>query len=512
MKKIIVIIYLFCLGCAQQGVLTGGEKDTSPPKLLTDQDSLPLPLITNFIEKEFILEFDENIQYLKGKKSLLINPEIVNYEVAVEKNNLLIRWKDTLDINTTYSFIFRNSIADLTEKNKIKNFRHTFSNGNIIDTARIQGSVLILPEKTPAEELLIELKNIENGRVYHGYSNKTGAFDIKNIKKGLYSLTYFEDKNSDFILDTLQDLQGFYSEKIIIHDSTRVNETFVYQTKKKTKIEKTALNKTGVLEIEFNQVVDSCIVFDTINKHKYYSLKNSKKHLFHFKDSSDKFLLIINSKANNFCDTLRIASNNKGKDEITFRKKEQTNLIYNNSFELLFNQYLKNIDHSKMKLTKDSVDALFDFRIKENQLTIEPSLGPGNYILKLFPNSIYGLKHIKLDTSFINFNISPTTELSTLQLNIKNLPHSNSILQIIQNKVVKKEIVFNGNSLDSIIENCISGNYQLRIIADTNKDKYWTTGDITKKRQPEKIYNYEGEVKLKKNWAANISWDFSLSN
>ena len=82
----------------------------------------------------------------------------------------------------------------------------------------------------------------------------------------------------------------------------------------------------------------------------------------------------------------------------------------------------------------------------------------------------------------------------------------------MQNKVVKKEIPFKGNSLDSIFENCISGNYQLRIIADTNKDKYWTTGDITKERQPEKIYNYEGEVKLKKNWIANISWDFSSTN
>jgi hypothetical protein len=147
MKKLIVIIYLFCLGCAQQGVLSGGEKDIAPPKLLNSQDSIPIPLTTNFLDNEFILEFDENIQYLKGKKSLLINPEIVNYEVAVEKNNLLISWKDTLDINTTYSFVFRNSIADLTEKNKIKNFRHTFSNGNTIDSARIQGSVLILPEK-----------------------------------------------------------------------------------------------------------------------------------------------------------------------------------------------------------------------------------------------------------------------------------------------------------------------------------------------------------------------------
>ena len=508
MKKFFLPIFILFFGCAQQSMLTGGEKDTIAPKLVSKRDSLSKEI--NFVNKEFELKFNENIQYLKSTNSILINPNIKDVNVSVNKNVLLTKWQENLDTNTTYSFIFNNSIADLTEKNKVLKLQYTFSTGNTIDRGRINGKIIVLPKKDFGEDLLVKLISDKNkGQVYHGFTNKNGEFNIENIKKGEYQITYFKDGNNDFELDTVNDLQGFLSGLISIDDSSKFLEMVAFNPLRKTKMEKNILSSTRRFEIEFNQSVDSCIIYDTINKEFYYSYDLKKNHQFYLKDSADKFLLIINSKSSSFCDTLRVSCNkNEAKRGISFQKKETNSLTENTSLSLLFNQFIKDVDTSKIQLTKDSFDIPFKKYFQSNLLNILPLAGSGNYHLKLFPNSVVGIVDEKNDTSDIHFVLKPHQELSILELKVNNIPHSNSILQIIQNNQIKKEFTFKGESLDTTFSNCIPGNYQLRIIDDTNKDNYWTTGNSIKSIQPEKIFDYESEIILKKNWTASNTWNF----
>ncbi len=508
MKKFFLPIFIIFIGCAQQSMLTGGEKDTIAPQLVHKGDSLKNQI--NFVNREFELKFNENIQYLKSSNSILINPNIKDVNVSVNKNLLLTKWEENLDSNTTYSFIFNNSIADLTEKNTVFRLQHTFSTGNTIDSGSINGKIIVLPKKDYGEDLLVKLINNKNkNQIYYGFTNKNGEFNIENIKNGEYQINYFKDVNNDFKLDTLNDLQGFISGLISIDDSSELIEMVAFKPVGKTKVEKTLLNNAMKFEIEFNHSVDSCIIYDTINKEYYYSNDLKKTHQFFLKDSADKFLLIINSKSSSFCDTLRVSSSkNDTEKNISFLKKETNSLIVNSSFSLLFNQFLKNVDTSKIQLTKDSFDIPFQIDYQSNHLNILPLAGSGSYQLKLFPKSIKGVIDEKNDTSDIYFVLKNQQELSTLELKVKNIPHSNSILQIIQNNQVKKEFAFKGESIDTTFSNCQPGNYQLRIIDDRNKDNYWTTGNITNNRQPENIFDYDNEIILKKNWTASNTWDF----
>ena len=104
MNRLNIVLILLCIGCAQQSILTGGKKDTTAPTIIHNTDSLSNKY--NFDKKEFTLKFNENIQYLKSKSSLLVNPYISNKEVVVNKNMLFVKWDKDLDTNTTYSFIF----------------------------------------------------------------------------------------------------------------------------------------------------------------------------------------------------------------------------------------------------------------------------------------------------------------------------------------------------------------------------------------------------------------------
>ena len=116
MKYLYLSTIILFASCAQQTVLTGGDKDVASPELLIDSNLKN----TNFREQSFLLEFDENIQFLKDKRGVIINPAINNIEYTDDKNTLEIKWEDTLKNETTYSFVLRNSIADITENNKIK--------------------------------------------------------------------------------------------------------------------------------------------------------------------------------------------------------------------------------------------------------------------------------------------------------------------------------------------------------------------------------------------------------
>ncbi len=115
MRFLYLIGFLGLFSCAQRTSLTGGDKDILAPKLMVDS-SISL---VNMKQGSINLEFNENIQFLRGKRALIINPSIGQIEVTEEKNKIEINWQDTLNLNTTYSFLFINSIADITETNKI---------------------------------------------------------------------------------------------------------------------------------------------------------------------------------------------------------------------------------------------------------------------------------------------------------------------------------------------------------------------------------------------------------
>ena len=108
--------------------------------------------------------------------------------------------------------------------------------------------------------------------------------------------------------------------------------------------------------------------------------------------------------------------------------------------------------------------------------------------------------------------ISNNSNLSTLELSIFNIPYPKSIIQIIQNKQVVKELRLSAEKMEYSISRCEPGDYELKLVGDLNGDGYWTIGNIEKNVLPEPIVDYNGVIQLKKNWTSNIQWDFKSQN
>jgi hypothetical protein len=68
-KYFSLLLLLLSFGCAKRGSITGGDKDTLAPVLMS---SLPKNFSTNFIGKEIKLVFDEYVKLKNANKQLII--------------------------------------------------------------------------------------------------------------------------------------------------------------------------------------------------------------------------------------------------------------------------------------------------------------------------------------------------------------------------------------------------------------------------------------------------------
>ncbi len=57
-----------------------------------------------------------------------------------------------------------------------------------------------------------------------------------------------------------------------------------------------------------------------------------------------------------------------------------------------------------------------------------------------------------------------------------------------------------------IIDQIIPGKYQLKYIADKNRDSIWNTGNWEKRIQPEEVAIYNSEITIRSNWDLEIEW------
>ena len=510
MKQLFYLLILICIGCAQQTALTGGEKDISPPELVVNK-TFPRPNTINFLENEVKLVFNENITYQKSSTSFISNPPIGENELIVDKNLLTIKFKKSLKENTTYTFMFAKSIADLNEKNKINDFRFCFSTGSVIDSIKVSGFVNNSIDKTPNIDFIVSLESTAKDSLsYTSITNDAGEYSFSNLKPGKYTISAWNDLNKNNILDTLEEQHGFLSNVIQIEDSCCKETIYTFDPIVPLEIEAADLNDYGQLTLEFNQKIDTLLIkriessdFDEITA-------NKNEAILWLSDSTIKsYELLIAVPTFNFNDTI-VVRKNKTKDEkskLLYRSNSEKKLISSEHLHLIFNQELISIDTALIILKIDSTHLNYQYKIMNNELFITPELLSGAFNIVALPAGFTGFFHQKTDTSKIYFSITPSTNLGTLTINITNSLCKDFIVQLLSNNEVIHEIYGSNTILNKTVERVIPGEYDLRMILDEDGNKKWTSGNIKTKKQPEKVIYLDKKISIQKNWEEFIKWE-----
>ncbi len=195
--------YFLLSSCATVIPPSGGEKDTSPPKII---DLSPANESVNFKKKEIVFGFDEYIQ-IKNQSEINFFPEIKpRPKIKIKGKSIIVEFLANLKPNTTHIINFNKSIVDLNESNSLENFQYVFSTGDLIDTCRLSGAVFDLKSNLKIkdakiglfkDELVENFDSLIRGSKpdYFILSNNNGDYIFSNLKSGNYILYGFKDLN-----------------------------------------------------------------------------------------------------------------------------------------------------------------------------------------------------------------------------------------------------------------------------------------------------------------------------
>ncbi len=214
--------------CANQGMPTGGPRDSIPPVLVSTQ---PEYRALNYDNNEVRFTFNEYVVTDQISDVLVVSPPLEKRPtVRTRSKTLIVQFNEELKDSTTYSLDFKNSIEDNNERNPLKNLRFSFSTGDTFDSLRVAGKVVNGFNMDPVEGSLVLLHdNLHDSTIFTerpdfiAKTDELGIFMIDNIPSGTYHLFAINDANSDLKYNEGAEEIAFY-DSIVVPSAEFVEE------------------------------------------------------------------------------------------------------------------------------------------------------------------------------------------------------------------------------------------------------------------------------------------------
>ena len=454
-------------GCANIIPPTGGPKDTIPPYLVS---ALPRDSAKRFTEKKIILNFNEYIDGKDIRTELIVNPvpkiePIVDAKLRV----VTIRIKDTPQANTTYSLQFGKGIKDVNEGNILKNFTYVFSTGDTIDRGELEGNVILANTGRPDSTLIAVLHTsfddsavIKDRPRYIARLDSMGRFHFRFVKPGKYALFALKDEGGSHKYLSKAQLFAFADAPVSIEAATTSQTLYAYAEVAEPK-KSGAAGTTGTTPPP----------------------KQPNKE-------DTRLQVAVNASGGQF-DVLD-----------TFRLTFSSGLRVFDSVQLRFtNDEFQDIDGKQYRWSRDSTNRVvtlhFNWPTDAHYHIIIP---------RTFGQDSLGRKLLQDDT--LNFRTKKDIDYGEVQVRVTNLSLTLSpVLQFIQGDKVKYSFPF-GNR--RVVRKVLfpPGEYELRILYDTNHNGVWDPGTFfgKEKKQPEKVITIRKKMEVKANW--DNDWDTTL--
>ena len=535
MKKIIFTILSLAIvsGCAKRGNPTGGPIDSLPPVLINANPKLNS---TNFDSEEIRLTFDEFVKLDNVQDQLIISPplEKSSYEIkpltGVTKK-VFLNFIDSLDVNTTYTVNFGNSIKDNNEGNPLTFFRYTFSTGETIDSLYIKGNISDAYDIETDEYVSIHLYRIDstlndsiifNKRpTYISNSLDSTTYNFRNLREGKYLIIAMKDIDDNYFFDPFYDKIGFIDSLITLPKDSIIDlklfkeETeLIWDRPHFINSEKIGfgyygkLNKKNIelitilpdsIEYTFTRETEKDTLYLWLSKNSFDSLNFNLIE----KDTTKLTTIKFDRKRDTLIDSLSISA-------------KTVNVIHlKESFKLSSNIPIKKIVDSLITVRDiDSISVPFVSNINDNldEINIKFEVSPSdNYRIFILPDAIEDIKGVTNDTLQFNLTSQALEDYGNVFLDVVRNSQSKFILHLINSS---GDIIREYNNVDQNtsynFEYIRPGVYTFRLIEDLNKNDIWDTGNYLKKIKPEPVYYFPSELEVRSNWDLNETFDLNI--
>ncbi len=536
-KSIILLIITLSvlLNCARRGTPTGGPKDEDAPITIK---TVPQFKSVNFNKNEIRIYFDEYVKLEDVKKNLIISPPLkypANITpLGIPSKKIVIKLKDTLIANTTYTFNFGESIVDNNEGNVLKSFNYVFSTGNYIDSLAISGSISDSFSKESDKYVSILLyeanDQFNDSTIYKEkplYVTNTLdslAWNIDNLKAGKYHLLALKSDRNDYLFNPKSDKIAYLDTIISVPTEKQFKlklfkEIIAFKPFKATEVSK------GHIVFPYEGIgCDFKVALDSVKSNlktiisKSFLEKDKDTLNYYYKTDNEIDSLFFNLTSTNYSSTEKITLRSKEIDSIIITANLRGNMTFRDTLTLQINNPLDQFNKELFSVfDKDTVAVNFKlkrknhtelqvlFNAKENQ----------NYKVKILPNAITDFfNQTNKDTIKYSLKTKEKDNYGSISFDFKNTNNESIIIQllskkeeIIATKYLNTDAAINFELLKPSV-------YLIRIIFDKNSNHIWDTGNYYNKNQPEKVVYFNTDIEVKENWffKENINLDSYRNN
>ncbi len=530
------MLILTLIGCANQGTLTGGKKDTIPP-ILDNLKSTP-NYQTNFKKQIIELTFNEWLQLNDIFKQVVVSPPLrEKFDVSLKKKTVRFEFdeKEVLRENATYTINFGTAVQDLTERNPVEDLRFVFSTGDFIDSLEVTGQVVEAFDKKPVKDVLVMLyDNLSDTVVrkekpfYFAKTDEGGNFSIKNVRADTFKVFALIDGNANYLFDNKSEKIGFLKEPIVVTDSTKVDLTLqIFQEESQLQLQGEDKKKYGRIAFGFNrkpQEEEYKLTFEDVGQRTYlHAVKDSVLLWYDLPQDTSWNVFVV--KDTFPPDTIKIPKlsrttffqKNKLVPAKAITPNSKLEVRANKNFSILFNHPLENIDTNLVAILADTTFQRVVPKIEidstnKRKLLIQYSFKEKiPYQLKLLPGALTDLFGLQSDTITQALDVKTATDFGDMTLTVVDMQADKDyVIELLDKSNALVEIIpMSGDTIfKKVFKSIATGKYSVRMIQDTNGNGRWDTGSYDNLSQPEPLFTRELE-ELRAGWEldATVSAD-----
>ncbi len=447
------IISLVLHSCANIIPPGGGPRDSLPPRLVT---AMPKDSATgiDIHTKNIQLIFDEYVTLQSIQENLIVSPLLKNIPTVDSKlRNVMIRLRDTLEPNTTYTINFGDAIKDVNEGNIARNFSYVFSTGRTLDHHSYRGKVFLAETgKTDSTLIVVLHNNLADTAItkerprYYTRINGKGEFVFSNLPEGSFAAYVLPNDYAKKYDDSTK-IFAFLDGPVNIGPNTKSDTFYAYQEAKRK--EKAT---TG-----------------TAAKPTAPAGKEDKRL---------KYIASLDNGQQDLLSSLQLTFNRK------LAAADTTKILLCDTNYHPVAGYTVSLDTGRTKIS-------IDYPWKENtafrlMMAKEAAIDSAGVTLS------------KADT--IRFYTQKESNYGSIHLQFSNLDLAkNPVLQLIQDNHIVASFPLTAPELKRKLYK--PGTYELRILFDTNKNGVWDTGKFFNgKRQPERVQLIPAPFNVRGNW------------
>lgn len=525
-KSIVLILAVFLLTrCANMVAPTGGPKDMTPPKVV---EAVPENHGTGFSENKIEITFDEYVTLNNASQQVLVSPPLVTKpDVKLSGKTVIIKLKEDLKPNTTYTIDFGEAVKDLHEGNLFKDYVYTFSTGEVLDTLTLAGTIIDVETQKPVENLFVGLyvddtihtdslfrRPCRQAPDYVTRTDKEGHFRFYGLPDEPFLVFALEDMNSNLYYDLPNERVAFLDTLVCPSDSVQVKMSAFAETDTTQMLLENKLIEEGLLRFVFRQPADSVAIdlswpaIDSFQMVQVWSDRHDTLSCWFTPNVLDSLHVSIHYDTlvnieNSFNLQFRETKTNRGTK--TKALKIATNLknkllMPGEDFLLTFAEPITYINNKETRFEQvDDYGMVYCFIDSEDNAS-----DSSNVVLHISDSVFYSVRGRTNDSIDFQWRRAEESDLGNIYIKVSPPEGKQVVVQLTDNKgKVLTDQIIDSTARVGFTE-LTPGKYKLQVIVDSDRNGRWSSGNFHRRFLPETIILYKDELDLKAGWDIDL--------